>query len=200
MGGLWLPQTCPPLHPFMSCQCLAALVLRLGGWGDSGTWVLPWLRPSFLEGEPKERRVEGGISGLEAWAPQHAPCCRRLPTSQADRGAVLPGASQPSLVWLCQAAHLTVPMCLPWSPAGVPWPRARPSLGAQTLIHGSLFSWFTLLVSVGPQRPPALHDGETEAQRGKGAGCRQNWAESCVLPKPLLANPIAPQKLSFTNL
>lgn len=69
---------------------------------------------------------------------------------------------------------------------------------APTSIHGSLFSCFTLLVSVGPQRASGsglrlCTDGETEAQRGKGAGCWQNRAESCVLSKPPLANLIAPR-------
>lgn len=41
------------------------------GQGRLGTWALLWLRPSFLEGDPKEGRRGGGISGLEAWAPQH---------------------------------------------------------------------------------------------------------------------------------
>lgn len=51
--------------------------------------------------EGRARGEEGwkGISGLEAWAPQSPPSCRRLPTGQADHGAILPGASQLSLVW-----------------------------------------------------------------------------------------------------
>lgn len=95
------PQTCTPLRTSMSCWRLTALGLSLGG-------VTQGHGPACCRGPHSWRESPGrgswwGNLGVGGLGPQACPVLQTLPAAQADHGGILPGASQPSLVWPASA-------------------------------------------------------------------------------------------------